>query len=208
MKLRREFAGITIWPPFMTYHDTLSHTVTEEEVPIIDTLVDNQASCSTSKKPFLDLSDNQKKRRSLTLLDYTEEELLYALCFKLKESNKAILASIIKELSQNEEKCEIVSDVLFTVKTVKTVKPCLPDNKALALVTSLNLSKWQYLNLRSILASDNIFGLPSYHKLLDAKKRFYPPETDIIVTESEGIKQSHTDNVEATVNKQTYSTIN
>lgn len=154
--------------------------LTEEEA--IDTQVDTpSSSCGTSKKPFLDLSDKQKKRRSLTLLDHTEEELVYALCAKLKESKKTKLAAIINELCQNEEKCEIVHRTLFAVKTVN---PVLPDNKALALLTSTNLSKWQYRNLRSILASENIFCLPSYQKLLNAKKTCYPPETDITVTES------------------------
>lgn len=172
-----------VWPKCQNIDLSSIFKVAEEVIPNFETQVDtHQLSCGTSKKPFVDISDKQKKRRSLTLLDHTEEELVYALCAKLKESKKTKLAAILNELSQNKEKCEMVHDVLFAKKTDK---PCLPDDKTLALYTSTNLSKWQYRNLRTILASEKMYGLPSYQKLLEAKKTCYPPESDITVTESD-----------------------
>ncbi|CAH2088756.1 unnamed protein product [Euphydryas editha] len=159
-----------VWPKCKNIDlNNVFNVSTDEDVSIIGTEeVDvYQSSSSIHKKLFKDLSDRQKKRRSLTLLDHSEEELVHALCAKLKLSNKTKLATIIKELFQNEEKCEIVDKLLFTNNTEKL---CLPDDKTLALYTSCNLSKWQYRNLRFILASENIFVLPSYQKLLETKK--------------------------------------
>ncbi|CAH2087885.1 unnamed protein product [Euphydryas editha] len=166
-------------------------TIGTEEVDVY------QSSSSMHKKLFKELSDRQKKRRSLTLLDHSEEELVHALCAKLKLSNKTKLATIIKELFQNEEKCEIVDKLLFTHNTEKL---CLPDDKTLALYTSCNLSKWQYRNLRFILASENIFVLPSYQKLLETKKTCYPSEGDITVTES-GVKIRLQSLLDLTINR-------
>lgn len=78
-----------VWPKCQNIDLSSIFKVAEEVIPNFETQVDtHQLSCGTSKKPFVDISDKQKKRRSLTLLDHTEEELVYALCAKLKESKK------------------------------------------------------------------------------------------------------------------------
>ncbi|CAH2088755.1 unnamed protein product [Euphydryas editha] len=165
-----------VWPKCKNIDlNNVFNVSTDEDVSIIGTEeVDvYQSSSSIHKKLFKDLSDRQKKRRSLTLLDHSEEELVHALCAKLKLSNKTKLATIIKELFQNEEKCEIVDKLLFTNNTEKL---CLPDDKTKYFCASI-LSK----------ASGN-------------KKTCYPPKEDITVTES-GVKIRLQSLLDLTINR-------
>ncbi|CAH2098980.1 unnamed protein product [Euphydryas editha] len=129
------------------------------------------------RKPFSELKNKQKKRRSESRLDYSNEEILFAYVSRLKESGKNQMAQIVEYLSKNEEKTKTVYSYLFKPKTGQT----LPDYESLALITALKLSKWQYLTLRSTLSGKDISNLPSYHKVLSAKKSCYPP--DITVSE-------------------------
>lgn len=130
-----------------------------------------------SRKPFEDLGNKQKKRRSGTLLDYPEEELTFAFVTKLKSNGKEGLARIIDHLVKNPEKVEAVESLLSTNEKTDTMQ----EDQALALTASLDLSKWKYLTLRSALSQQ--LKLPSYYKLLEAKQRCYPDTRDIEVSE-------------------------
>lgn len=134
---------------------------------------------SRNKRPFEDLTNKQKKRRSLSLLEHSEEELFCALATKLKENGRTVCAKVIKCLSNKPEKVQEVSDFLF-----KDCNQSIPEEETLALVTALSLSKWQYLTLRSILNTNGIAAFPSYHKLLLKKKECYPAKEDINISES------------------------
>ncbi|XP_060801327.1 uncharacterized protein LOC106142803 [Amyelois transitella] len=135
---------------------------------------------SPVRKPFSDLGNKQKKRRSGTLTDYTADELSFALVSNLKSEGKIDLAQVIGHLMKNPERAHEVQTYLFH----KEKKETLEEDQALALATSLDLSKWRYLTLRAFLTNyEGSAQLPSYYKLLKAKKKCYPDTSDIEVTE-------------------------
>lgn len=132
------------------------------------------------RKPFADLGNKQKKRRSYTLTEYSEEELSFALVTSLRSNGKEVLARVIEHLMKNPEKASDVQSVLSANDKTET----LQEDQALALTSSLHLSKWKYLTLRNAMSScRNSLQLPSYYKLLEAKKRCYPNAKDVEVSE-------------------------
>lgn len=168
--------------------ENLDNRSTEEETAVLLFASTSKATSDTGtstdivlRKPFEDLGNKQKKRRSGTLLDYPEEELAFAFVTKLKSNGKEVLARIIDDLMKKPEKVEDVESFLF----MNEKKDTMHEDQVLALTTSLDLSKWKYLTLRSALTQQ--LKLPSYHKLLEAKKRCYPEASDIIISE-DGVK--------------------
>ncbi|KAL0811806.1 hypothetical protein ABMA28_009234 [Loxostege sticticalis] len=165
----------------------LDHEFTEEAavLPVASTSkATSDMGTSTdiiSRKPFEDLGNKQKKRRTGTLLDCPEEELTFAFVTKLKSNGKEVLARIIDHLIKKPEKVKDVDSFLF----INEKKESMQEDQDLALTTSLDLSKWKYLTLRSALSQQ--LKLPFYHKLLEAKKRCYPDARDIEISE-DGVK--------------------
>lgn len=166
--------------------ENLDHRNTEEEaavLPIASTsksISDMGTSTDTvSRKPFEDLDNKLKKRRSGTLLDYPEEELTFAFVTKLKSNGKEVLARIIDHLVTKLEKVADIESFLLMKEKNETMQ----EDQSLALTTSLDLSKWKYLTLRSALSQQckTSLKLPSYH-MLEAKKRCYPNARDIKIT--------------------------
>ena len=141
---------------------------------------DMSTNTHSSRKAFEYLGNKQKKRRCASLVEYSEEELLCAFILKLKENKKTVFAKILECLSCDSSKVEDVNTFLFQSSAKKSV----PEDETLALVTALNLSKWQYLTLRSVLNDKDIVVFPSYQKLLMKKKECYPLREDITITES------------------------
>lgn len=111
----------------------------------------------------------------------SEEELQYAFISKLKFTGKSILAKVIEHLCNNSEAVPEVAEIVFREKRFITVS----EDKSLALYTTLALSKWKYLSLRQFVNKELCAGaLPSYPKLVSAKKRCYPSEENMEVTET------------------------
>lgn len=110
------------------------------------------------------------------------EELAFALVSKLKEQGNKQLSEIIHCLTTDMHKTQETYDFLFNnCQPEKT----LTEIETLALVNALNLSKWQYLTVKNIFSEKGISKLPSYHKILNAKKSCYPADPDnVIVTET------------------------
>ncbi|CAH0594197.1 unnamed protein product [Chrysodeixis includens] len=65
------------------------------------------------RKPFVDLSNKQKKRRSESLLDYSPEELTFALVERLKIDQKNDLACVIDHITKNPDSVPIIQATLF-----------------------------------------------------------------------------------------------
>ncbi|KAJ2941414.1 hypothetical protein O0L34_g3622 [Tuta absoluta] len=164
--------------------DSISSICTVDADTSMETKTTIEASTSTNvekRKAFEDLSNKQKKRRSSSIVDaHTEAELLFFLISKLKDDGKHSLAKVIKTLYESPQHEAEVTKVIFTKQ-----KPIiLSEDKSLAICTSLSLSKWKYLTLRSFLKEEELVAaLPSYAKLLAAKKRCYPSEESIEITE-------------------------
>ncbi|PZC72274.1 hypothetical protein B5X24_HaOG211652 [Helicoverpa armigera] len=133
------------------------------------------------RKAFDDLGTKQKKRRSGDL-DGECSEMVFAAVSKLKADGKENMASVIEHMLKNPESIGKFQDVM--VKQPFTKKIFTPQ-KALGLLLSLKLSKWQYMTLRETAIREGIRNLyPSYYQVQKEKKECYPPENSITVTDS------------------------
>lgn len=133
------------------------------------------------RKAFDDLGTKQKKRRSGDL-DGECSEMVFAAVSKLKADGSENMASVIEHMLKNPESIGKFQDVM--VKQPFTKKIFTPQ-KALGLLLSLKLSKWQYITLRETAIREGIRNLyPSYYQVQKEKKECYPPENSITVTDS------------------------
>ncbi|XP_041968507.1 uncharacterized protein LOC121725559 [Aricia agestis] len=95
--------------------------------------------------------------------------------------------------SGNEDISKIMNHLLNHPEDLNKVKACLNNDKvksdtyspdkALALLVSLKLSKWQYINLRESASENGSELYPSYYKLQQAKLNCYPDKKDLCITE-------------------------
>lgn len=134
-----------------------------------------------SRKPFEDLGSKQKKRRSD---DHTGEdctELAYAAAARLKEEGHADIASVIEYIMKNPEAAVKINETLKKPQKSAVFTP----EKALGLLISLKLSKWQYITLREAAIREGAKDIyPSYYKVQKTKLDCYPPKQSVSVTDS------------------------
>nr|XP_022917793.1 uncharacterized protein LOC111427060 [Onthophagus taurus] len=144
-----------------------------------ETIRPQQNSTEFKRRPFLELSYRQKKRRTNALRsENTLDELIFATRLKMGTHGSRELAKILNHLLKHSEDISKVSNILFQKKKKK---PTLTPDDSLALYTSLNLSKWQYNTLRDSVGKSLI---PSYYKVTMAKKACYPPLESMNVTDT------------------------
>lgn len=123
------------------------------------------------KKHLDELCSEQKKRRSHSLTSQSAEKLEFAMKTKLWMESKELskLSKNFNHLPEIPEDAQRVNDFLFhPIKNRKT----LSTQASLALMTSLNLSTWQYHILREF-TNKYIEGdqLPSYYKIKEEEKK-------------------------------------
>lgn len=134
-----------------------------------------------SRKPFEELGSKQKKRRSDEHIGENSSELAYAAAARLKEEGHADIASVIEHMIKNPEAAVKITEALKKEKKTNMFTP----EKALGLLLSLKLSKWQYITLREAAIREggkNIY--PSYYKVQQTKLDCYPPKQSVSVTDS------------------------
>lgn len=98
----------------------------------------------------------------------------------LRNTGNEDVGKIINHLLNHPEDLEKVKECLSTSKAKSSTYS--PD-KALSLLVSLKLSRWQYINLREAANEHGSDLYPSYYKIKQAKSRCYPGQEDIIITE-------------------------
>lgn len=134
-----------------------------------------------SRKPFEDLGSKQKKRRSNDHTGENSSELAYAAAARLKEEGHEDIASVIEYIMKNPEAAVKINETLK--KPVKTA--VFTPEKALGLLLSLKLSKWQYITLRESAIREGAKDIyPSYYKVQQTKLDCYPPKESVSVTDS------------------------
>ena len=135
----------------------------------------------TPRKPFEDLCNKQKRRRIDHLSkSMSPEEIYGATLQNLKKSGDDEVRRIMEYLINHPEDIDKVKTCISNKKDESLYTP----EKALALSISLNLSKWQYINLRDSAIEQGAASMyPSYHKIKQAKLNCYPAKEDITVTE-------------------------
>lgn len=171
------------WPSCV--QTLINQEPTVDEIPRARSVSPEPSTSSTvgtmtkrSRKPFKDLGSKQKKRRSSEHIGEDSFELAYAAAARLKEEGYEDIASVIEYMIKNPEaavkiKESIKKTVIFT------------PEKALGLLLSLKLSKWQYITLRETAIREGAKDIyPSYYKLQQTKLACYPPNQSVSVTDS------------------------
>lgn len=150
--------------------------------PSTSTVGTSTKTAPSPRKPFTELGTKQKVRR---IENYNYEgressELAFALIANMKNEGKDILAAAIDHILKNPKEAEkIVEQANEKNKCVFT------PTKALGLLLSLKLSKWQYITLRESAIQEGITNLyPSYYKVQQAKMDCFPPKDAITVTDT------------------------
>ncbi|CAI6366908.1 unnamed protein product [Macrosiphum euphorbiae] len=131
---------------------------------------------------FNNYSDRHKNRITESLRNnYSSDELLHAAKFKCKTESKNDMASILNYLIENPSEANRIKK---TCEKNSIYLDTLSKNKALGMIISLKLSKYQYSTLRNSLLKDGINYYPSYYKIQQAKNDCYPAKESIHVTSS------------------------
>ena len=123
-------------------------------------------------KPFEDLSNKQKMLRIEELkASYSGEELLFAAKMNSREGHydKAKIIGKIPALPADSEELK----KLLSVAGEKSDERTFSSETALALTTSLNLSKSKYLILRTATMDAGFKIFPSYYQLCKTKKECF-----------------------------------
>lgn len=131
-------------------------------------------------KNILDCAERTKRKKVETLVaENSSETLAYAAQKSLRASGKTGEAQLIKEATIEGNAGEMI-EILNNSLKEKPVVPFSPD-EALNFIVEANLSKHQYTLIRLKAKEKNADIFPSYDKILEAKKKCYPPETDIFI---------------------------
>lgn len=170
------------WPSCILNHFTGNSTssVYDEEPSTSKSSIGTMTKKKYPRKPFEDLGSKQKKRRSGDLQSECSE-MVFAAVSKLKIDGKEQMASVIEYMVKNPESISKFQDIIMAQPLNKMFTPL----KALGLLLSLKLSKWQYITLRESAVCEGLRDLyPSYYQIQKEKKKCYPSENYITVTDS------------------------
>lgn len=171
------------WPSCILnqVQETSTASVNDAEPSTSTSSVGTMTKRKYPRKPFEDLGTKQKKRRSGDL-DGECSEVIFAAISKLKADGKDNMATIMEYMIKNPESISKFQDVMMKQPFTKKI---FTPMKALGLLLSLKLSRWQYMVLRETAIREGIRDLyPSYYQVQKEKKECYPPENSITVTDS------------------------
>ncbi|KYN29311.1 hypothetical protein ALC57_01251 [Trachymyrmex cornetzi] len=104
--------------------------------------------------------------------------LLYATKQKLQSEGSSDFAIIINYLIKNTSKAGHIR--AFCEEKIQT--SLFSKEKCLAMLLSLNLSKFQYIHLRENSIENGIHQCQSYYQVKHAKLEYYPPKDKITIT--------------------------
>lgn len=137
------------------------------------------------QQSFLEIGERAKRKRVANLTTkYEAEELTSAAKKGLKEKGLHSASKLISEaVFTTPTRAEKIRDSWLQRKQEKNVVP-YSDDEAVSLIVEGKLSKHQYLMLRKDAQKRNADIYPSYHKVLEAKGRCYPPKEEFIITET------------------------
>lgn len=133
-------------------------------------------------KPFSECSERHKMRRTEEIRNsYSGEELLFAAKMKLKLEGQKTKSKIAAKLLEYPDDSELI---LKMNEIGKSKQDIIAKEKAIALVTALNLSKSQYFILRNLSIKEGLNIYPSYYQIQKAKLDCYPNKASITVEET------------------------
>lgn len=152
-----------------------------ENIPPAWTSTPSTSTGSVPRKPFEELGPRQKRRRVKQMSEsHSSEELSLVSSRSLQSSGNEDVSKIMNHLLNHPED---VKKVMDSIAGNKSTKIMYSVEKALALIVSLKLSKFQYTNLKLMASEQGCDLYPSYHKIKQAKMQCYPAKEDITITE-------------------------
>lgn len=108
-------------------------------------------------------------------------ELSHSAAVLLKEDGREDIASVIEYMLKNPEAAAKIKGFIKRPKHHVS----FTAEKALGLLLSLKLTKWQYITLRESAIREVASDIyPSYYKVQHAKLQCYPPKESITVSDS------------------------
>lgn len=130
----------------------------------------SSSSVGRSKISFVDASERTKRRKCAELMSsHSAEELISAGCKKLhKDGNSEVAKSFAKAVSAKQVPEHVNSNI----------RP-YTDEEALSFFVEGKLTKFQYKLIRLQAKERGADLYPSYHHILEAKKRCYPNHISI-----------------------------
>ena len=154
---------------FMKIHSSFMKT------PLLVSYVNSQmtptkASVGRPKLPFKDLSDRQKRKRTALILEENESQaIICAAKTSMHKEGSRTSADIMGELCSSPGRPK-------KIKKLLEATPITPytDDEALAYILDTRQTKNQYMMTRSGANKRGANLYPSYHNILEAKKRCYP----------------------------------
>lgn len=141
----------------------------------------------TGRKPIaFETSNVVSKRRKTAAIrkNYQVTELSFATEMKLRETNQTDAAKLLQEATQTTPSRATKIRDSWRKATEKPVNS-YSDLEALALIVDNNFSTKQYKKLQLGAKKRNANIYPPYSKVLEAKKRCYPSDDFITVTDTE-----------------------
>lgn len=132
------------------------------------------------RKPFEDLGTKQKKNRTCDLMNENADELAYSAAQHLKVDGRGDIAAVIEYMLKHPEAATKLKEIIKKTDHATS----FTAEKALSLLISLKLSKWQYITLRESATREGAKDLyPSYYKIQQAKLNCYPAPESVTVTD-------------------------
>lgn len=120
---------------------------------------------------FNSLSEGAKRKRTADLRkDNSSEVLMHAAAMSCRSKGNIATSHLIKEVSSTPEIASKIRKVWIESKDEDKKPENFTEDEALSLIAEAKLSKAQYLLIRSMLLTKNVDVLPSYDKVLLAKK--------------------------------------
>ena len=113
------------------------------------------------------MSDRTKRRRTENIRQqFDPEELGYATQMSLRAKGKVDAAKLMKDVTAGSPS----KASKYKKYLLKKPEETLCYDEAVELMIDNNLSKRQYIGIRSVSLGKNCFLYPPYHQVLEAKK--------------------------------------
>lgn len=181
-KQYEDWLGINVdWPSCVQANVLVQEPINELSFSEPSTSSSVGTMTKRSRKPFEDLGSKQKKRRSDDHKGTDSSELAHLAVIRLKEDGRDDIASVIEHMLKHPEIAAKLNEIIKKPKTSVIFTP----EKALGLLLSLKLTKWQYITMREACIREDVKDLyPSYFKVQQAKVQCYPSKQSMIITDS------------------------
>lgn len=149
---------------------------------IINTPTPSTSTVGRPRKLFHESSDKSKRRKVQSLVSaHSEQELIHAAQVSLHKSGKRDAAKMVKETVKSPHRGTKIKKA-YTSLAPKPVP--LTSEEALSFFVDNNYTKNQYVNMRTECKKRNCNIFPAYHIIREAKKKCYPPNKSITITET------------------------